>query len=403
MKKFLIMLMVVAMASFLFVGCLGGGVTPPVDDEDEDEEPVVPTTVTPIIQVVLDAADGYVNAAEAADGILVNGTAPTLSEVKIYIDGICAGTGDVGVTGIFNVVIATDDLGADGAKILHATATDVGLPESDPSNLIEFELDTAAPKIASVRARGGTAAVGIVPQPTYQTFPATVGPPVTPPMFTSALFQAAQLLPGVVNWKIEILSITGTPDIVTVRVHNLTAVPVTFIDYSFNNIAGPPTATSTSWIPGAIVTIAEPVAAGTEVGLNSALHVGAYCLITTTRTGAIRGRVSLTYNEDVSWTQAVTLGNYTIYNNTVGYDVLTGVPLVWAPGSLFVLFMAYNEAADTMFWQEPVVWEGFHLTQGQWLTFQVDTVADVAGNPIPIGSPETANCTILAPTVDIGP
>lgn len=40
MKKLIIVLMMVAMASFLFVGCLGDGVTPPVD-EDEDEDVVV--------------------------------------------------------------------------------------------------------------------------------------------------------------------------------------------------------------------------------------------------------------------------------------------------------------------------------------------------------------------------
>ena len=459
MKKLLVILMVVAMASFLFVGCLGvpetytltmavnptgGGTTNPAVGAhpnytagtlvsisatpatgykfvnwtgdvagpnlasttvtmDADKTvtakfeliTVVTTTVAPIITAVSDiditsTATQYVSKAEAVDGITVTGTAPTYSEVKIYIDGICAGTGDAGANGQFTVVVAKADLGTDGEKTLYATATDIGLAESAHSDEKKFTLDTVAPKIKAVKARGGTAAVGIVPQPTYQTFPATVGPPVTPPMFTSALFQAAQLLPGVVNWKIEVLSIIGTPDIVTVRVSNLTAGTTT--DYSFNNIAGPPTASSTSWIPGAIVTIAEPVAAGTEVGLNSALHVGAYCLITTTRTGAIRGRVSLTYNEDVTWTQATT-GNYTIFNNSLGWDIL----------GIFgrTAFMAYNETTDTMFWQETIpTWD---LIQGDWLTFQVDTVADIAGNTITVGSPETANCTVLAPTVAIGP
>ena len=224
---------------------------------------------------------------------------------------------------------------------------------------------------------------------TYQTFPATVGPPATPPMYTAALFSAAQLLPGVVNWKVEILTIAGIPPaIVSVRVHNLTAG--TAIDYTFTNAAGPPTTTSTSWIPGAVVTVAEPVAPP-PAGLNPALHVGAYCLITTTNTGAVLGRASLTYDEDVSWTQA-TGGNYTINTAWGAVDIL----LVG-----FTAFMAYNETTDTMFWQETVA--AWDLVQGDWVTFQVDSVADIAGNAIPVGSPETANCVVLAPTIAIGP
>ncbi len=161
MKKLLIILMVVAMASFLFVGCIG--TTPPI--EDEDEEDVItppPATVAPIITSVPDIVDGYINKANAADGIVVNGTAPTYSEVKVYINGLTAGTGDTLENGVFQVVVAKADLikavKTDGAKVLYATAKEVGLEESAHSNEKTFTLDTVAPKISSSKAKAGTAA-----------------------------------------------------------------------------------------------------------------------------------------------------------------------------------------------------------------------------------------------------
>ena len=402
MKKLLVILMVVAMASFLFVGCLPGTTTPVVEEEEEEEVVVVPpTTVAPIIIAVTDGAS--INAVEAADGIIVNGTAPTYSEVKIYINDICAGTGDTLADGTWTVVVAKADLGADGDKVLYATAKEGALDVSAKSNEKKFTLDTLAPKILAVKARGGTAAVAMGAL-TYQTF-MNLWAGVPPVQVQWALFtnnvlpcwDPTQLLPGVVNWKIEILSIDAIGNIV-VRVHNLTAV--TAVDYNFVNIPANIVTTSTSWIPGLQISLNDTT--NLAAGLSPALHVGAYCLVTTTDTAAIPGRASLTFDEDVSWTQATT-GNYTIFNTALGYDILTGNPLAWAPVPLFVRFMAYNEAADNMFWTERVGEEGLHLTQGQWLTFQVDTVADVAGNAIPVTAPETANTVVLAPTIVIAP
>ncbi len=164
MKKLLIILMVVAVTSFLFVGCFD--VTDPeiVIVDDEDDGPGLIPTIAPIITSVPDAADGYVNKAEAKDGLVVNGTAPTLSEVKVYINGLTAGTGDVTATGFWTVVVAKADLikaaKTDGAKVLHATATDLGFPESDSSNKVEFTLDTKLPTIEKSSAKAGTPAVG---------------------------------------------------------------------------------------------------------------------------------------------------------------------------------------------------------------------------------------------------
>lgn len=156
MKKLLVILMVVAMASFLFVGCLGDGVTPPVDDEDDEDDVTPPTTVAPIIIKIDDGA--LVNAAEADDGIIVDGTGRTYAEIKLYIDGVLVSSGDVEVDGTWIVVVAEADLGVDGAKTLYATAEEPGLAVSASSNEITFTLDTVLPYILSSVAKDGTAA-----------------------------------------------------------------------------------------------------------------------------------------------------------------------------------------------------------------------------------------------------
>jgi len=166
MRKFLIMLMVVAMASFLFVGCLG--VTPPIDPDEPDEpdDPVLPATVTPVILSI--TASGtplvplispyssdtqYMNKADVVDGILVIGFAPKYSEVNVYVDDEVVGTSTAyGVLEEFIVFVAKDDLGDDGEKTIYATATEVALAESANSTEYEFTLDTVAPKIVSVTA-----------------------------------------------------------------------------------------------------------------------------------------------------------------------------------------------------------------------------------------------------------
>jgi len=101
----------------------------------------------------------------------VSGIVPTYFEVKVYVDGICAGTADVGVTGTFLVVIAEADLGADGAKTLYATAIETGLAESAHSVEYAFILDQDFPGIASVGATANallgatTTAATAVPTP----------------------------------------------------------------------------------------------------------------------------------------------------------------------------------------------------------------------------------------------
>jgi len=173
MKKLLVILMVVAMASFLFVGCVP---TTPAEEEaaeeEEEEEVVVAATVAPIITAITDAANvvivsltstatQYMSAAEVANGIIVHGTAPTYSEVKIYVDDVCAGTGNVGDTGIFEVVVAEADLGADATdKVIYATAKEAAIDVSAHSTEYTFVLDQVKPSATTVAATAqATAAV----------------------------------------------------------------------------------------------------------------------------------------------------------------------------------------------------------------------------------------------------
>ncbi|MBA7586685.1 hypothetical protein ES708_28690 [subsurface metagenome] len=158
MKKLLIMLMVVTMASFLFVGCLP--VTPPIDPVDPD--PVLPVSITPVIEKITNVDDEsiinlyssatqYMNKAEVKNGILVKGFALKYSEVKVYVRGVVVGTSTTyGVLERFTVFVAKASLGDDGAKTLYATATEMGLAESAPSTVYAFTLDVVAPDIEKV-------------------------------------------------------------------------------------------------------------------------------------------------------------------------------------------------------------------------------------------------------------
>jgi len=174
MKKFLVILMVVAMASFLFVGCLPG-VTPPGDDEGEDEDVGAATSTAPVITSITDndtvpaavislysSSTQYMNKTEVYYGILVTGNAPKYSEVNVYVDDVVVGTGVAyGTNETFTVFVAKADLGADGAKTLYATATESGLAESAASTEYAFTLDVVKPAIASVKADSGDGTITI--------------------------------------------------------------------------------------------------------------------------------------------------------------------------------------------------------------------------------------------------
>jgi len=153
MKKFLVILMVVAMSSFLFVGCLPGTTTP------EEEVPVVPVvakTETPYITWIDDGTGASINLSptvtQYSSGPEVQGVAVPGSVIKVYIDGKQSGVGYTGAGGSFNggVAIPVSMITlTEGVKKLYVTATQPGLAESDKSAEYTFTYDETAPKIVS--------------------------------------------------------------------------------------------------------------------------------------------------------------------------------------------------------------------------------------------------------------
>ncbi len=159
MKKFLVFLMLVAMASFLFVGCLPS-VTPAVEEEEEvvaeeeEEEEVVEAAQTdaPYITAVaginiLSSSTQYIDADET---LTVTGVGIAGAIIKLYIDDVYAGVGSTGSGGAFTTIGITGITLAEGVRVVHVTATLPGLAESDASTAYTFTYDKTAPTIASV-------------------------------------------------------------------------------------------------------------------------------------------------------------------------------------------------------------------------------------------------------------
>jgi len=147
MKKFLAMLMVVAMVSFLFVGCMPS-VTPPV--EEEEEEVGLVKTEAPIITGISGITLGL--AAQSTNSITVDGLAPVGSVIKVYLNDVQTGIGYAGTSGLFTVSGTSIGTILGGAKTLYVTATQFGLAESAHSASYSFTYDITAPKIASATA-----------------------------------------------------------------------------------------------------------------------------------------------------------------------------------------------------------------------------------------------------------
>lgn len=98
MKKLLLVLMVVAMASFLFVGCLPGVVDNGDDDGDGDVAGVCPTVDIGAVDV---AGISYVKGEEDEDLAFTITFAEPTEGVNVYLRGAySAGTPDVGTLGI---------------------------------------------------------------------------------------------------------------------------------------------------------------------------------------------------------------------------------------------------------------------------------------------------------------
>jgi len=374
MKKFLVMLMVVAMASFLFAGCLPGTTTPVTEEEEEEEEVVVITTVAPIITAITDAANvvligltstatQYMNATDVAAGIIVHGTAPTYSEVKVYVDDLCAGTGNTGDTGIFEVVVAEADLGADAAdKAIYATAKEAAIPVSAKSVEYVFVLDQVKPSATTLAATAETAVV-----PATATG-AAVGGVVTiiTPATLITVDTAADLVAGV--WRIDILGVTAVAG--NVKITSPTGV-VTLMNAV--------TDASTFYaIPGVEVDMTGGV-----------LTIGeSYTVTCAAATALVAGRATVAYSEPVTFATA-DLGAFTAIAWT------TGIPHTTPVVKTFVTYIA-----DTVYYTLTAA--GPVLSLYDTVRVVVNAMIDLAGNTQTTASSLTctvgaASATSLAP------
>jgi len=155
MKKFLVILMVVAMASFLFVGCVP--TTPAAEEEAAEEEEVVEEAeeaktdtpyITEIGSISLSSTSiQYVKAEPAVSGVGVAGAI-----IKVYVDDVQSGVGSTGVSGAFDDIPMSMITLTEGVRKLYVTATVPGLAESDKSTEYTFTYDKTAPTLASAVA-----------------------------------------------------------------------------------------------------------------------------------------------------------------------------------------------------------------------------------------------------------
>ncbi len=309
MKKFLVILMVVAMASFLFVGCLPG-VTPDVDEDDEDED-VVPTSATPVLTAVETSAAVsifdvtststlYMNKTEVGTSILVKGTAPSESLVQLYIDdvAILPAVAEASTSGLWTVAVAKSSLGDDGVKVLTAKVTEVGLAESEASNSVTFTYDTDLPGF-SIAATAAAAASGAALDSGIMVITSGANP-----IGLLADIAAIDAVPG--DWTIFC---TGNSSVATSVANVLVTTP-----------AGVTTSyyVQTPVVPLGFIT-------GFNTTLTDNFKAGDGVTVTVTAAGvvaAVISRATITFDEDVSAAGAAA-GTYTTIGDPVTYRTAT--------------------------------------------------------------------------------
>ena len=282
MKKLIIVLMMIAMVSFLFVGCVP--TTPETPTEPtEPTEPVVAATVAPVLLTVVgidltSSSTQYVNATEAAV-VVVTGTAPTYSEVKVYVDDVCAGTADVAVTGTFSLTIAEADLGVDGDKVIYATAKEAAIAVSAHSVEYAFVLDQAKPTATTLAATADTAAAA--------DSSLVVG---TDPIDTLAATGSLPLAAG--TWTIRCLADSAA---------------------TIGNVVISDGTTSTTYLITSTNDLTlDDIIPGVDMKLIDGFSAGDGCTVTVTT--AITERATVTFDEEVTYATAssadITTGNY---------------------------------------------------------------------------------------------
>lgn len=218
MKKFLVILMVVAMASFLFVGCIP--TTPETEEEVAEEEVAVAKTDTPIITVINGAQfDVSSTATQRINAFNVVAVAPVGSVIKLYVNDVWVGTGSAGAGGVSAAITTTATI-ADGVKTIYVTAQASGLAVSEKSTIYTATLDTVAPKIASA-----------VADVSAQTITVTFDSPVvtTATGATSARLLANYEIDGAVFTAGTITAVSSTVVLITAPTPVVAASPTVFI------------------------------------------------------------------------------------------------------------------------------------------------------------------------------
>ncbi|MBA7550301.1 hypothetical protein ES705_42812 [subsurface metagenome] len=339
MRKFLVMLMVVAMASFLFVGCLP--VTPPIDPVDPGPGPALPPPiildiqksdgVTSIVDLTATTTQ-YINKVEAGTSILVRGIAYPEALVKVYICSAATpvAVGEATKTGLFSVAVAETALGADSsvAKTLHVTSKEIGLAESVASNVATFILDTVAPGIEEVKA---TASVG------YEVAKVTNDPvrglllAITDPCVLSGT-EGQTVIAG--DWTI--IATGSHTDVDNVAIITPSNVKTTY-----------------TVIPGGIL---EDEIPGIKITFALGWEKGDTAILTTIAEKGVLARATLKFNEDITYAAAMA-GTYG------GTITKIGDPY------------AYKETINTGYWTSDL-----EVLANSTFTITVYDVKDSAGN-----------------------
>jgi len=148
MKKLLLVLMVVAMASFLLVGCLGTGT---VVDEDDNGDDVVVTEICPTVAVTTQVAVAGKNYIKAGSQTITVTFAVPTEPVSVFVGGAIRGNPEGVPDDAKEVVMHT----ADGGLTYTGTfkfgqgytvnTTTVGFTDCNEDYIYVLTCDTCAP------------------------------------------------------------------------------------------------------------------------------------------------------------------------------------------------------------------------------------------------------------------
>jgi len=344
------------MASVLFVGC-----TTPPTPEPEPEPTPTPTPIvsaTPVLTAVntiagvlivdpTSTSTQYMNIAQVGASILVTGTAPSESLVKIYLGDVAVGpaVAETSTAGVWTVAIAKSSLGDDGVKVLTAKVTEVGLAEGVASNAATFTLDTVRPSATTLAATANTAGA-------VATCVATVFGAGTVPVTTAlSATTGVALVPG--TWYVECLLASGV-------VNNVVITAPSGVQTTRSIVANQVLIDA---IPGVTLTFAATFVK------DDAATVLVVAAVT-----AVPERARVLFSEEITNASAIALANYTF--TTAG---VANVPTAVSYSAKYMYFSPMVTA---------------RLVLNATLGCAVNGVVDLAGNIQTTASALT--CTVAA-------